>query len=130
MLSGSLVGDRMVGSDTGWLPTPGGNSGEREAFSRLPAAPMNARSRSLFWELGRRRRRQSGEGGGGEDDIEGGDKASEEQDTDVGHQDQAENRKERCVQENTTSRLVKEEEEGEVVFHMFNIDTLFTFECT
>ena len=27
-------------------------------------------------------------------------------------------------------RLVEEEEEGEVVFHMFNIDTLFTFECT
>ena len=75
---------------------------------------MNARLRSSSWELGRRRRRQSGEGGGGEDDIEGthtfenynihfkvdtirivsldvrnytgGDKASEEQDTDVGHQ--------------------------------------------
>ena len=75
---------------------------------------MNARSRSLSWELGRRRRRQSGEGGGGEDDIEGthtllrfitsvkveiiritsldvrnytgGDKASEEQDMDAAHQ--------------------------------------------
>jgi len=60
----------------------------------------------LSWELGPRRRSQLGEGGGGEDDIEGVDshKASEEPDMDAGHQGQAEDRKGRYVQGNTTSR--------------------------